>query len=466
MQHVVQADVVVVGAGACGTYAASRMAQAGLQVVLIDRCEKGQTGAQWVNSVPVPILQQLGLLELALEASHGHVNFFWVASHCGTTKVGFDFKNCVDVDMRLFGSKLLDRFLAQPNARFIPSTHASQCHLDAHHRLISLQIGDQVYKAPLFVDASGFRGVLRRQIPAFAPYTHVNPKKDLCTAVQEVYAIDNLEYAHAFLEKHNTSPGDVLGFLGVAGGFSLLKVHISKDCKQVSFLTGATEEPYQISGRQVLNTFLKQHPFVGKRIFGGQRAIPLRRPYALLASDGIALIGDSASQVYAAHGSGTGIGLLAADMLAQKVIDACRAEKDIGAIDALWKYQSQFHAQYGFLLYSSDLLRQLFHAFNSDEIRDILGSGLVEPTLLQQALEQKMVFGFEIFRSPVSKVHALFQNASTIQKAVPTLMRLAPIAFYLKQYPSSPNFDRLLRFEKNMQHWMGNDELVPKRIWN
>ncbi len=55
------ADVAIVGAGPTGAYAALKMAQAGLKILLIDRKFSGETGAQWINDVPEWMIQQAGI---------------------------------------------------------------------------------------------------------------------------------------------------------------------------------------------------------------------------------------------------------------------------------------------------------------------------------------------------------------------------------------------------------------------
>ena len=60
-------------------------------------------------------------------------------------------------------------------------------------------------------------------------------------------------------------------------------------------------------------------PWLGESISGGSGVIPLRRPYARFTAPGLALVGDAACQVFPAHGSGIGMGLIAGRMLADAV---------------------------------------------------------------------------------------------------------------------------------------------------
>ena len=54
-------DVAVVGAGPAGAFAAELLAATGLKIALIDQKPAGKTGAQWLNGVPLWMLEQAGL---------------------------------------------------------------------------------------------------------------------------------------------------------------------------------------------------------------------------------------------------------------------------------------------------------------------------------------------------------------------------------------------------------------------
>ena len=49
-------DIVVVGAGTAGLYAAWRLRSLGLSVVCLDRTSRGRGGAQWINGVPACVI--------------------------------------------------------------------------------------------------------------------------------------------------------------------------------------------------------------------------------------------------------------------------------------------------------------------------------------------------------------------------------------------------------------------------
>src|SRR5690606_38217140 len=117
-----------------------------------------------------------------------------------------------------------------------------------------------------------------------------------------------------FFERHDTPLGHVLCFSGVAGGYSI--VNLRCDGRTVGLLTGSIPGEGHPSGRALLDAFAADNPWVGEVVQGGARALPLSRPDDLLARGSVALVGDAARQVFSAHGSGIGIGLVAARLLA------------------------------------------------------------------------------------------------------------------------------------------------------
>lgn len=121
--------------------------------------------------------------------------------------------------------------------------------------------------------------------------------------------------AEAFFEARGVPVGETLCFTGVAGGYSIVNVSLHGD--ELGVLTGSIPHLGLPSGRQLLDRFAAEHPWVGERIFGGNRAIPLTPPHARLAEGPVALLGDSASRIFAAHGSGIGGQLVAAALLAR-----------------------------------------------------------------------------------------------------------------------------------------------------
>ena len=164
--------------------------------------------------------------------------------------------------------------------------------------------------ARLFVDASGLKGCLKKSIVSMCDEWPDIAPSDLCAAAQYVLKIRSVEGAKTFLKTTQLRDKEAMGWLGGHGGFSLLRVHLDLEQEEVSLLTGSIAEQGIPSGKRILSDFVERHSWIGEENFGGSRVIPLRRPYSVLGAGRVALIGDSASQVFAPHGSGIAMGML------------------------------------------------------------------------------------------------------------------------------------------------------------
>lgn len=276
----------------------------------------------------------------------------------------------------------------------------------------------------------------------------------MCAAAQEVREISDPGGARAFLGQHCAEPGQSLAWTGVQGGYSVLQVRVERDFSRIHILAGATALPRLMSGRRMLDAFVSKNRWVGPRIFGGARAIPLRRPYTRLVSHGVALLGDSACQVYATHGSGIGMGLVAGRILADTVSSAMHGRKDPGSPEALWGYGAAFHRRWGSLLGAADAFRRFTQLLSVDDIETLMGEGLITPSVLEDALGQRMptVRTAEL----PSVVRGVLRSPGLAQRLLPVVARIPLIDLVASTYPlrDTPHIQvDLYRYERRMR-WL------------
>jgi flavin-dependent dehydrogenase len=99
-------------------------------------------------------------------------------------------------------------------------------------------------------------------------------------------------------------------------------------------------------------------------------------------------LGDSGCQVYAAHGSGIGMGLIAAKLLFDTIILARMQDLDIGALGSLIHYQQRFHKKYYQRLYFSEQFRRFSQGLSQVHINSMIKSGLLNSSMAKQTLRQ------------------------------------------------------------------------------
>jgi flavin-dependent dehydrogenase len=384
-------DVVVVGAGSAGAAAAGFLAAAGRRVALTDVRPFGGAGARWVNGVPPWMFDRAGVARPEPPERRPGGAPFTLLGPDGRRHLTLEPNPVWSVDMRLLVDRL-QRAACAAGATPFERFRLVEVELEGGRpRAIVVEqrepavVGRRL-TARLFVDASGLAGVLRRRVPPLDRHCPPVPRMHLCSAAQAVHHVRDPAAARRFLERHEARPGEILGRVGVSGGYSVGNVLVMPDLAEVDLLSGAIAQPQYLSGPAILEEIRAREPWIGEAVFGGASALPLRRPYDRLSAPGVALVGNAACQVFPAHGSGIGTGLIAARLLA----DAVGGADDPGGEDATWAYQHAFHRELGGLLGAYDLLRRFSQSLSAEDTAALLGSGLVSHPMYAAGLEQRL----------------------------------------------------------------------------
>jgi menaquinone-9 beta-reductase len=378
MNHREQYDVAVVGAGTAGAAVAGFLAEHGMRVVCVDRRPLDRAGAHWINGVPASAFERAGLpLPAGAEHRGGQGGFHLVAGQ-GPHRLLIDNHGVLEVDMRLLVARLQAR------------AQRLGVHFVAEVGIRGVKDGQLITdRGPLsatwFIDASGLTGARLLDQPSV-------PARHICVAAQEVRRVLDRNAARTYFARHEIAEGEVLCFTGIAGGYSILNLRLCGD--HISILTGsipAAGYPAYPSGKAILNTFVASQPWIGETLFGGARAIPVRRPRDVLARGPIALLGDAGCQVFPAHGSGIGAGLVAARVLADTVaaIKAARSRSRSSSTD-LHAYAVAWQRKHGGLLAAYDLFRRFSQALSAADIECMMKHGLMDPDIGRAGLEQTL----------------------------------------------------------------------------
>ena len=403
-------DVVVVGAGTAGAATALLCAERGLRVLCIDRRPLELAGARWVNGVPERAFIEAGLaVPVPPELRARNVPFHLIAGH-GPERVTITEHGALEVDMRLLVARL-QADARSAGARLVGEVSVSGMDEQGVHTSRGR------VRTRVAVDASGLSGARLLDQPRVAP-AHI------CTAAQQVFEVRDRRAALDFCERHAARPGEIVCFTGIAGGFSIINVRTDGD--EASILTGSIPAVGHPGGKAILNGFRADNPWLGKPVFGGARAVPLRRPYDRLASDRIALIGDAGCQIFPAHGSGIAIGLLAARVLADALASGA----------GLRGYEQTFQRQHGGVLAAFDLFRRFSQTLCVADLKRMMQSGLMEPAMARAAIVQRLP---EVTLSGLAgKLGALTRAPDMAWRMAATFARI-PIALGLyARYPADP----------------------------
>ncbi len=273
-------------------------------------------------------------------------------------------------------------------------------------------------RAQIVVDASGLGGA--RLLGTPAPH-----RRDLCAAAQAVHALTDPAGARSFLESHGAAEGETLCFTGIAGGYSILNVSVHGD--EVSVLTGSIPADGHMPGRKILETFVDETPWIGARIFGGHRAIPLGRPLDTLVAGSVVAVGDAGRQVFSAHGSGIGAGMIAGRMLADALHETGRPET----------YERRWMRRYGGLFAAYDAFRRFSQALTGAELERLMASGLLDADSGAAGLAQR--WPRPTLRRALRLPGQLVRVGSLGRRLAEVGARMATLRALYAAYPSLPS---------------------------
>ena len=412
---------MVVGAGTAGAHVAGALARNGRAVALVDRRSPARAGARWCNGILPWQFERAGLALPSCDEVRGAGGAVHLLSPGRNHRVTVPVDPVWDVDVGRVG----DRLRAEAEAAGVAmrwQVTDPVVHLDGDRPVevvVRHEQGDLRLRAALFVDAAGRHGVIRRQVPALARFCPPLQGHELCSAQQFVHRIEDREGARRFLDAMGAQPGDAVDWIGPSGGWSAIVIRVGTSLDEVSVLAGTIADGRFGTGRDLLRRTLAEHRWIGPAIFGGAGLIPLRRTFDRLVSPGLALVGDAGSQVMAAHGSGTGFGLIGGTMLAESVAGAL----DPGAPDVLRRYESGFHRRFGATIAAADVFRRMSVAVGSEGVEALFSSGLFGPSMAEGGLRQELVTP-RVSELP-SQLVALLRSPSVSRTLLPTLARAA-----------------------------------------
>jgi flavin-dependent dehydrogenase len=332
-------------------------------VLCVERRELDQAGARWINGITRTALAE-AKITLPRAAHHGEPHRFHLVSAGG--RVTIDGHDVIDADMRALVA-LLQTQAQQAGAELVGGVTVRG------HDGDTLVTDAGRVRARWLVDASGLAGA-RLLDQARVSSAH------LCAAAQGVYEVVDRGAAEAWFGAAGIAPGEIYARLGVAGGFSVLNVRLHPGGDTVGILTGSIPSLGFPSGKAILDGVVAAQPWIGKRVFGGSGAIPLRRPYDRLASDRVALLGDAACQVFPAHGSGIGAGILAAKLLADTLSRG----------GTMRDYEVAWHRRWGGLFAAYDAFRRWNQTMAPERIDELMAVGVIDATFARAGLDQTM----------------------------------------------------------------------------
>jgi geranylgeranyl reductase family protein len=420
-------DVVVVGAGTAGAYAAYNLAKRGFKVALMDSKSGDKVGvktcgdalgkhhvdrmSRFLTPNPKILVNEIKGVELYSP----DLRTKYVIAGEGYMLDRFNW------------GKWLVKEAVNAGAAFFEGHTATAPILENGH-VVGVKATDnrqgtyREFRAKVVVDASGSVGVVRTKLPDTWPISERLHPEDVSHAYREVFYIDgaaeNPNYIKIYLDQ-TISPGGYWwdfpyssNFVNVGLGiWGVLKINPNANYKK----------------------YLEPRYRIREKVHMGGGFIPTRRPLKSLVGNGIVAAGDAAAAVNPLHGGGIGQALLTGE-LAAKAIEKAFAQ---GRYDAqtLWSYNLDYMQEWGHRQAQLDVIRLMLQTLDNDD----LNFGLSRKLLTEEDVLDISSRGVTL--SVVDKMRIALQFAARpglLMKLYNAMQYAKKIGDMYLDYPKSP----------------------------
>lgn len=430
-------DVIVVGAGTAGCMTAKTLADAGLEVCLIDRKKKEEIG----NKVCGDAIGKHHFTSLSLDYPSGKElerRMVGIKVHSPDLKTVVHVKGKglygFIVNRLLFGQRLL-RDAINAGATLLESTQTVESIIKDNFVtgviVKDLTLNNKTkLNAQVVVDASGFSAVLRKKLPIeIGIETNVDPK-DVAICYREIRElaepIADPEFCAIFFNQ-KVAPGAYYWIF-------------PEGEKKVNVGSGTSmSKGFPNPKNQLYKHVLSQPLFKGSSITsGGGGQVPTRRPLDCMVGNGVIIVGDAACQVNPIHGGGMGPSMMGGALAGKTIIEAM--EKRDASREGLWLYNARYMQSYGAKQAGLDVFRMLLQKLSDDDLnygmkyRLVTGEDALKASLGEDLHLNITETTRRIFRGlrKISLLKELRRTASSLKK----------VKAHYRNYPTSPkDFD-------------------------
>ncbi|MFB6163563.1 MAG: geranylgeranyl reductase family protein [Haloarculaceae archaeon] len=363
-------DVVVVGAGTSGCYAAATVAREGLDVVVLDRKSEEQAGhiacgdaLKGADNFPEAIPKsQLEPAITNTDVDHGR---FEIPSQDAVLDIPVPGELAV-VDRWEYGRCVI-RGAEKAGVEFHYDTVVTNVRQDDTGRVTGVDAihhGEpRTYEADVTIDAAGSMSVLQDQVDVSeATFDETVSYSQFCSAYREIVEVDEpVEWSDALVFKPTERAAGYLWY------FPRTPTEIN-----VGLGYQMTEEPMELV--EDLKRDLRNRPeFKGAEVkdkLGA--ALPTRRPYDSAVAPGFMAVGDAAGHVNPTTGGGIAGAAYAGKYAAERAIEAVSTGDASEA--ALWGYNQNVMDHFGARYAALDVYNVFTTAYDIDDLMALLSA--------------------------------------------------------------------------------------------
>jgi digeranylgeranylglycerophospholipid reductase len=362
-------DVIVVGGGTAGTFAAATVADAGLEVVLLERKPESEAGhiacgdAVKGKSTFPDVIDREYLKDEAFTNENIQYARFENPETGDALEIPFEEQGAV-VDRRRYGEVLLEE-AERLGTEIRYGEVVSEVHQEDGQVVGVTSVSNgtaTTYEAPMVIDAAGAMSILQDNVDfsesTFDTKVHY---RQYCSAYREVIEVEEpVEYEDSIV----FMPTEELGYLW----------YFPRTATMINAGLGFQMNEPPMEMVEVLKDDVRSRPeFENATVVNKLgAALPTRRPYDSAVAPGYAAVGDAAAHVNPATGGGIPGAAKAGHWAAEAAIEAI--EDGDCSEDALWEYNHKVMTDFGKRFAAIDLYNIWAGTHSVDELTSIVSA--------------------------------------------------------------------------------------------
>lgn len=356
--------IIVAGLGHGGIAAAALLADAGYDVTVYEKAEKGTLGYDWTD-IFAPGALKIAKIPMPDKDKYEYKEDMTFVAPNGTSKLRQHVLEA-ELEIKMERKDIYDLLITNAVDKGVKIIYECKVlkPIMLGNRVAGIRTSKGDFFADLIIDACGMNSPIRRNLPSSLMIQKEITRRQKVTIYRAFYnKASDVEVEDKFKVLLRPEGAESVAW-------------VASEEEHTDLLIGRFEDFDMAEVERFAEWLRPDNPRLGTEIVrGGQFVeIPVRHPLSVMVADGYAAIGDSAFMTVPLIGSGIANSLKAARILAETVIN----DKTQGfGVEALWKYQVLFYKHLGTGLAPLECVKNLMFRFTPEDVNYCFDSGLL-----------------------------------------------------------------------------------------